>query len=89
MSNPSLKDWQEASTPDPRTAALRLNENWKRAKGGVSGPIDVIDMFSGCGGMSTGFLSVNGEVPSFRLVGAVDIDNPNAQGSCACGDSFH
>mgnify|MGYP001177782094 CR=1 FL=1 len=64
----------QASTPDPRTAALRLNDNWKRAKGGVSGPIDVIDMFSGCGGMSTGFLSVNGEVPSFRLVGAVDID---------------
>jgi DNA (cytosine-5)-methyltransferase 1 len=63
-----------ARAPDPRTAALQLNANWKRAKSGVPGPIDVIDMFSGCGGMSTGFMSVNGEAPSFRLVGAVDID---------------
>lgn len=59
---------------DPRSAALNLNENWKRAKQRASGPVDVIDMFSGCGGMSTGFLSVNGEIPAFRLAGAVDID---------------
>lgn len=64
----------EPTSPDPRSAALRLNENWKRAKQVPPGPIDVIDMFSGCGGMSTGFLSVNGESPAFRLAGAVDID---------------
>lgn len=64
----------QASNPDPRKAALHLNANWKRAKSGISGPIDIIDMFSGCGGMSTGFMSVNGMTPSFRLVGAVDID---------------
>lgn len=42
--------------------------------------IDVIDMFSGCGGMSAGFRYVNqisGEgVPSFRHVLAIDIDEP-------------
>jgi DNA (cytosine-5)-methyltransferase 1 len=59
---------------DIRTAALQLEKNWRRAKASRSGPIDVIDMFSGCGGMSTGFLSVNGKHPSFRIVGAIDID---------------
>jgi len=64
----------EPTSPEPRSAALRLNENWQRAKRVPPGPIDVIDMFSGCGGMSTGFLSVNGESPAFRIAGAVDID---------------
>jgi DNA (cytosine-5)-methyltransferase 1 len=62
------------SLPDTRSAALHINENWKRAKEAPAGPIDVIDMFSGCGGMSTGFISVNGERSSFRLAGAIDID---------------
>lgn len=62
------------SIPDVRSAALRLDGNWRRAKALRDGPIDIIDMFSGCGGMSTGFMSVNGERPSFRLAGAVDID---------------
>lgn len=61
-------------TPNPCSAALRLNENWRHAKTASPGPIDVIDMFSGCGGMSTGFMSLNGETPAFRLAGAVDID---------------
>lgn len=63
-----------APAPELHAAALQLDENWKRAKALGDGPIDVIDMFSGCGGMSTGFLSVNGARPSFRLAGAVDID---------------
>lgn len=37
-------------------------------------PIDVVDMFSGCGGMSAGFRAVNGVLPAFRIAGAVDID---------------
>lgn len=60
--------------PGPQSAALRMNENWERAKTAPVGHIDVIDMFSGCGGMSTGFVSLNGEQPSFRLAGAIDID---------------
>ena len=42
--------------------------------------IDVIDMFSGCGGMSAGFKHVNHiadwSVPVFRHVLAIDIDEP-------------
>ncbi|WP_411838905.1 DNA cytosine methyltransferase [Paracoccus sp. ME4] len=63
-----------ARSPDPLTAAIHMNENWMRAIQAMPGEIDVIDMFSGCGGMSTGFLSINGHVPLFRLAGAVDID---------------
>ena len=62
------------ATPDPRIAALKLNENWQRARCVPTGPIDVVDMFSGCGGMSAGFLSVNGQVPAYRIAGAIDID---------------
>jgi DNA (cytosine-5)-methyltransferase 1 len=39
------------------------------------GPIQLIDMFSGCGGMSAGFLAVNAVVPAYRLLGAIDIDS--------------
>jgi len=38
------------------------------------GSIDVIDFFSGCGGVSTGFKAVTSVIPSFRERGAVDID---------------
>lgn len=57
-----------------RAAALALDQNWERSKCRAPGPIDVIDMFSGCGGMSAGFLSVNGVTPTYRLAGAIDID---------------
>lgn len=60
--------------PVPRSAALRLDQNWKRSRRTPEGRVDVIDMFSGCGGMSAGFLSVNGEAPAFRIAGAIDID---------------
>lgn len=63
-----------APLPAPKSAALRLNQNWKRARRTPQGPVDVIDMFSGCGGMSAGFLSVNGDAPAFRIAGAIDID---------------
>ncbi|MCZ0870915.1 DNA cytosine methyltransferase [Peribacillus sp. AS_2] len=38
------------------------------------GSIDVIDLFSGCGGISTGFKAITSVLPSFRERGAVDID---------------
>jgi DNA (cytosine-5)-methyltransferase 1 len=31
-------------------------------------------MFSGCGGMSAGFMAVNAVLPAYRLLGAIDID---------------
>ena len=46
----------------------------KKASTTPAGPIDVIDMFSGCGGMSAGFRALNGIVPAYRLALAVDID---------------
>jgi DNA (cytosine-5)-methyltransferase 1 len=60
--------------PAARLAALKLNDNWQRAKAAPAGPVDVIDMFSGCGGMSAGFVSLNGVRPSYRLAGAIDVD---------------
>lgn len=60
--------------PEPRIAALGLNDNWPKSRGAEPGSVDVIDMFCGCGGMSVGFCSLNGAAPSYRLVGAVDID---------------
>ena len=47
---------------------------WRKANRAVDGPIDVIDMFSGCGGMSAGFRAVNVIVPAYRLALAIDID---------------
>lgn len=54
-------------------AALEIDSLWDAARG-VSGPIDVIDMFSGCGGMSAGFQAVNALFPAFRLAMSMDID---------------
>lgn len=53
---------------------LELDKNWPVARSCATGPIDVIDFFSGCGGMSTGFLAVNALFPAYRIAMAVDID---------------
>jgi DNA (cytosine-5)-methyltransferase 1 len=57
-----------------QTIALNFDQYWSRAKTAREGPVDVIDMFSGCGGMSAGFRAVNGAFPAFRLALAVDLD---------------
>lgn len=58
-----------------RSAALKLDDNWRTLKHITKkAPIDVIDFFSGCGGMSAGFLSVNAVAPTYRIAMAVDID---------------
>jgi DNA (cytosine-5)-methyltransferase 1 len=57
-----------------RAAALNLDRFWNAAKSAPSGPVDVIDMFCGCGGMSAGFRAVNGAVPAYRLAAAVDVE---------------
>ncbi len=62
------------SRPDLRSAALQMDSRWSAAKATPPGPIDVIDFFSGCGGMSAGFLSLNGQDPTYRLALAVDTD---------------
>ena len=54
--------------------ALHLDQAWSHSKTSPEGSIDVIDVFSGCGGMSAGFKCVNGVVPAFRIAQGVDID---------------
>lgn len=55
--------------------ASNLDRAWPRARTAPTGPIDVVDMFSGCGGMSAGFVAVNSLLPAYRLAMAVDIDD--------------
>lgn len=37
-------------------------------------PIDLIDLFSGCGGISAGFALFSSLIPAYRLAGALDTD---------------
>ncbi len=43
------------------------------------GPVDVVDLFCGCGGLSFGFELVGRLAPSYRLSAAVDIDRHSAR----------
>ncbi|MDE1831599.1 MAG: DNA cytosine methyltransferase [Thaumarchaeota archaeon] len=47
---------------------------WKKPVNPSSSPIDVIDLFCGCGGASAGFLAVNHFLPTYRVIGAMDVD---------------
>ena len=58
-----------------RRVALDIDSFWDLSKEADPGPIDVIDIFSGCGGMSAGFRAVNGCLPAYRLAMAVDTDS--------------
>jgi DNA (cytosine-5)-methyltransferase 1 len=64
----------QVTNPDGSLDVHDVDGHWASALRAEEGPIDVIDMFSGCGGMSAGFLSLNGIRPTFRLALAVDID---------------
>jgi DNA (cytosine-5)-methyltransferase 1 len=57
-----------------RAAALEFDKHWSAGIKSDPGPIDVIDMFSGCGGMSAGFVAANAIFPAYRLAAAVEID---------------
>lgn len=54
--------------------ATGLDTAWLNRAKYSAGPIDVIDMFAGCGGMSAGFVAANSILPAYRLAMAVDID---------------
>ncbi|OYU38166.1 MAG: hypothetical protein CFE33_16425 [Pseudorhodobacter sp. PARRP1] len=54
--------------------ALSLDTKWEEVRSSPLGPVDVVDMFSGCGGMSAGFLAANTLLPAYRLAMAIDID---------------
>jgi DNA (cytosine-5)-methyltransferase 1 len=68
---------------DPPTAALSVGrtlalEGAKERRSGDSADagagIDLIDLFSGCGGLSAGFRLYANRVPAYRLAAALDID---------------
>lgn len=63
---------REAARAIGEKVALDLNAYWRLGRS-EEGPVDVIDMFSGCGGMSAGFVAANGAIASYRLAMAVDI----------------
>ncbi|MEK6251652.1 MAG: DNA cytosine methyltransferase [Actinomycetota bacterium] len=66
-------DLRQAARNLGRRVARSLDSHWTAGREG-EGPIDVVDLFSGCGGMSAGFQAINGAVPAYRLLLAVDID---------------
>lgn len=50
-------------------------ENWRPGRANSTRPsAQVIDMFSGCGGMSLGFAALGKALGCYRLIGAVDIN---------------
>lgn len=56
-------------------APSEIDAMFRAARAAPAGPVRVVDLFSGCGGMSAGFLAVNALVPAFSLIGAADIDD--------------
>lgn len=69
-----VKDPQEARALAGdlgRNLALDLDSGLQRPV--KSGPIDVVDLFCGCGGLSAGFDAVSRLTPSFRIAGAADV----------------
>lgn len=60
-----------------KRAAMQATDFQLASTSPASGPIDVIDLFSGCGGLSLGFEFIGRLTDSFRLQAAVDI-NPYA-----------
>ena len=68
------EDFRELARTLGKIAAMDINYSWRESKQRRSGPIQVLDMFSGCGGMSTGFRAVNSFGSFFSIQGAIDID---------------
>ncbi|MBF0170815.1 MAG: DNA cytosine methyltransferase [Nitrospinae bacterium] len=68
---------------DTRGSALRcasavasdFNRFWSARSSDGEAPFDVVDLFSGCGGMSAGFRAVNSLVSAYRIIASVDIDS--------------
>ena len=58
-----------------RFAALIETDRFDTTLPRASGPIDVVDLFCGCGGLSCGFEIVGRLLPSFKLAAAVDFDH--------------
>lgn len=64
---------RKAVALSPEILPGRLDELWESARHEV-GVVDVVDLFSGCGGMSAGFTALNALLPAYRIIGAADVD---------------
>lgn len=53
-------------------AVENLDEVWEAPR--RNGPIDVVDLFSGCGGLSAGFHAINAILPTYNVILAADLD---------------
>jgi DNA (cytosine-5)-methyltransferase 1 len=70
----STEPVRDAAEECGKLVALDFQTHWQASRNSHEGPIDVIDMFSGCGGMSAGFRAVNSLFPAFRQLLGVDLD---------------
>lgn len=68
------QDSRDFSAPLGLGAVAALEEFEPGRSQIVEGLVNVVDMFSGCGGMSLGFEAVSRAVPAFNVIGALDID---------------
>jgi DNA (cytosine-5)-methyltransferase 1 len=69
---PEGADAVDAATRLAAWLSLNLDSQWPNVAD--DGPIDVIDVFSGAGGVSAGFKAVNSIFPAYRLALAIDTD---------------
>jgi len=65
---------KEFRKSEARRASLELDRLWRALPKKRNASVDVIDFFSGCGGMSAGFLATNAIAPIYNLAMAVDLD---------------
>jgi len=71
---PAQLDARHAAREIGKHLALNLPARLASETSPADGPVDVIDIFSGCGGFSSGFELFGRSTPSYRLTGAVDLD---------------
>jgi len=56
-------------------SGVKYLNSWKPQKSRIEGTIDVLDFFSGCGGMSLGFAALSQKSDLFNIIGGIDINN--------------
>lgn len=52
---------------------VKLLKSWKPKQANSEGEIDVLDFFSGCGGMSLGFAAISQKTNLFNIIGGIDL----------------
>jgi DNA (cytosine-5)-methyltransferase 1 len=52
---------------------VKLLKSWRPIEVNTKGKIDVLDFFSGCGGMSLGFAAISQKTNLFNIIGGIDL----------------